>query len=261
VIGTEVPVPGGAHETLGELQATSPEAARATIEAHRVAFADAGVSHIWDRVVALVVQPAVEFDHLQVIHYDRNKTTDLRHILDDVATMGFEAHSTDYQTPKNLRDLVEDHWYIPKVGPGLTFALREGLFALAHIEDELIPAEKRSRLRDVVDEVMVAEPSRWDSYYEGTEDERRIARRYSFSDRLRYYWPEPAIHAAENLLLENLSGEPIPLPLLSQYLPRQYSRIVEGTLANDPREIAMDKVRDALDPYSYACIPGSEMRP
>jgi D-tagatose-1,6-bisphosphate aldolase subunit GatZ/KbaZ len=29
VIGTEVPVPGGAHETLTELQVTTPDAARA----------------------------------------------------------------------------------------------------------------------------------------------------------------------------------------------------------------------------------------
>ena len=31
VIGTEVPVPGGAHETLTELEVTTPDAARATL--------------------------------------------------------------------------------------------------------------------------------------------------------------------------------------------------------------------------------------
>jgi D-tagatose-1,6-bisphosphate aldolase subunit GatZ/KbaZ len=38
VIGTEVPVPGGAHETLTELDVTTPDAARATLEAHRHAL-------------------------------------------------------------------------------------------------------------------------------------------------------------------------------------------------------------------------------
>ena len=58
--------------------------------------------------------------------------------------MVFEAHSTDYQTDAALAALVADGWGVLKVGPGLTFALREALFALAAIEDELVPAERRS---------------------------------------------------------------------------------------------------------------------
>lgn len=57
VIGTEVPVPGGAHETLTELEVTTPEAARATLEAHRHAFEKEGLSDIWPRIIGLVVQP------------------------------------------------------------------------------------------------------------------------------------------------------------------------------------------------------------
>jgi D-tagatose-1,6-bisphosphate aldolase subunit GatZ/KbaZ len=44
VIGTEVPVPGGAHETLTELAVTTPDAARATLEAHRHAFEKEGLT-------------------------------------------------------------------------------------------------------------------------------------------------------------------------------------------------------------------------
>jgi len=255
VIGTEVPVPGGAHEELGELTATSPAAARATVAAHRKAFAEHGVSDAWDRIIALVVQPAVEFDHLRVIQYDRSKTTELRHVLDNEPHMLFEAHSTDYQLPEHLKELVEDHWFIIKVGPGLTFNLREALFALSHIEDELIPAGQRSNLRQVIEDKMVADPGRWDSYYEGDDDTKRIARRYSYSDRLRYYLPDNEIAEAQEKLLDNLSATAIPLPLISQYLPLQYDRIMRGELANDPRAIAMDRVKDALRAYSYACNP------
>src|SRR5437763_381125 len=67
VIGTEVPVPGGAHETIDALTPTPPAAARATLDAHRAAFRAAGVEQAWDRVMALVVQPAVEFDHVHVV--------------------------------------------------------------------------------------------------------------------------------------------------------------------------------------------------
>ena len=47
--------------------------------------------------------------------------------------MVFEAHSTDYQTPAALGALVQDHFAILKVGPGVTFALREALWALSDI--------------------------------------------------------------------------------------------------------------------------------
>jgi len=73
---------------------------------HRAAFADAGLDHVWPRVVALVVQPGVEFDHLNVIDYEHAATADLRHVLDDEEHLVFEAHSTDYQRPGQLRQLV-----------------------------------------------------------------------------------------------------------------------------------------------------------
>ncbi len=210
VIGTEVPVPGGAHETLSQLQPTSPQAARATLEQHRIALAARGLGEVWPRIIALVVQPAVEFDHLQVIDYVHEATAELREVLDDESGIVFEAHSTDYQRPEELRQLVEDHWAILKVGPGLTFAMREALFALAKVEDELVPECSRSRLVETIDERMLAEPGYWENYYEGSADEQRIARRFSYSDRLRYYWPDPQIVAAEARLYENLSAIAIP---------------------------------------------------
>ena len=261
VIGTEVPVPGGAHETLGALTATPPDAARATLAAHRRAFDDAGAGDVWPRITALVVQPAVEFDHVRVVDYDRSGTADLQRVLDDEPDMVFEAHSTDYQTPEHLAELVEDHWAVLKVGPGLTFALREGLFALAAIEAELVPEDERSHLPEVVEQRMLAEPGEWERYYEGDEDERRIARRYSYSDRMRYYWPDPAIREAEARLYRNLTTRAIPLPLVSQHLPDQYHRVRAGSLAAGPRELVIDKVRDALRPYSAACLRDLERSP
>lgn len=255
VIGTEVPVPGGAHETLSQLQPTSPQAARATLEQHRIALAARGLDEVWPRIIALVVQPAVEFDHLQVIDYVHEATTELRAVLDDETGIVFEAHSTDYQRPEELRQLVEDHWAILKVGPGLTFAMREALFALAKIEDELVPEGERSRLVETIDDRMLANPGYWENYYEGSADEQRIARRFSYSDRLRYYWPDPQIAAAEARLYENLSAISVPLPLISQFLPEQYTRVRAGELAADPRSLVIDRVRDCLRPYALACFP------
>lgn len=255
VIGTEVPTPGGAHEELGALQPTTAEAARTTLERHRKAFAVNGVEDVWPRVMALVVQPAVEFDHLRVVDYRRELTTELRTVLDDEPDMVFEAHSTDYQTVEALTALVEDHWAVLKVGPGLTFALREALFALAAIEQELVPADACSRLPEVVERRMLAEPAMWEGYYPGSPAEQRLARRYSYSDRLRYYWPDPEIARAQALLFDNLAAVDIPLPLLSAHLSVQYARVRRGELAPRPRDLAVDRVRDVLRDYSRACDP------
>ncbi|MFB7598996.1 D-tagatose-bisphosphate aldolase, class II, non-catalytic subunit [Streptomyces sp. NPDC056160] len=255
VIGTEVPTPGGAHETLDALVPTTPEAARTTLEQHRKAFAQHGIDEVWPRVMALVVQPAVEFDHVQVVDYRRELTEELRKVLDDEPTMVYEAHSTDYQTAEALTALVEDHWAVLKVGPGLTFALREALFALAAIEDELVPAAEQSRLPEIVEERMLAEPAKWEGYYPGSAAEQRLARRYSYSDRMRYYWPDPEIEKAQARLMDNLSAVDIPLPLLSAHLPLQYARVRHGELAARPRDLAVDHVRDVLRDYGRASHP------
>ena len=253
VIGTEVPVPGGAHETLGVLEPTSPEAARETLAAHRAALAERGLDEVWPRVVALVVQPGVEFDHLKVIDYEPDRTADLQRVLDDEPEMVFEAHSTDYQTRAHLSDLVRDHWAVLKVGPGLTFALREALFALAAIEDELVPAGDRSNLIEYMDQRVVDDPGYWQGYYEGTPDEQRIARRYSYSDRIRYYWAADDVVEKQDVLFANLTAHEIPEPLLSQHLPRQFTRVREGSLSSSPEDLAIDAVRNVLRDYSVAC--------
>ena len=258
VIGTEVPVPGGAHETLDQLTPTPAGRALDTIAAHRDAFAEAGLESVWPRVVALVVQPGVEFDHQQVVDYDRTATVELRRVLDGQGLV-FEAHSTDYQRPERLRELVEDHWAILKVGPGLTFAMREALFALAMIETEIVARPSRSNLVEVIERRMLAEPGYWEGYYTGDPLAQRTARRYSYSDRLRYYWADAEVEAARKTLLANLDRVGIPLPLISQFLPGQYDRIRAGQLTPTPQALVLDRVRDALRPYARACHSTGEV--
>jgi len=253
VIGTEVPVPGGAKEPIDVLAPTSPDAAARTIEAHREAFDAAGVGDAWERVIGLVVQPGVEFDHRHVVDYDRRQTKALTSVLEDHPRMVFEAHSTDYQNPDSLAALVEDHWAILKVGPWLTFSLREALFSLAAIEDELVPPTERSRLVDVVEQRMLDNPVWWQDYYPGDADEQRLARRYSYSDRMRYYWADPDVADAQQRLLDNLGDRDIPLPLVSAHLPQQYDLVRRGELPADPLAWVLDRVRGVLSTYERAC--------
>jgi D-tagatose-1,6-bisphosphate aldolase subunit GatZ/KbaZ len=101
----------------------------------------------------------VEFDHTQIIHYQPQEAKALSAWIESTP-MVYEAHSTDYQTRQAYRALVRDHFAILKVGPALTFALREAIFALAQMENELI-ARSRSRVMEVIDEVMLNEPGYW----------------------------------------------------------------------------------------------------
>ncbi|MFQ2195899.1 tagatose-bisphosphate aldolase subunit KbaZ [Aeromonas jandaei] len=257
VIGTEVPVPGGAHEDLAELAVTTPEAARHTLEAHQQAFGKAGLAHIWPRVIGLVVQPGVEFDHTHVIDYRPEKAAPLSRMIEAYPHMVFEAHSTDYQTPEAYRQLVRDHFAILKVGPALTFALREALFALAAIEEELVVAKACSGLRKVMEETMLERPDFWRSHYQGSANECRLARGYSYSDRIRYYWPDSRVDECYARLLANLAAEPIPLPLLSQHLPLQYRKVRQGTLSANPHDLILDQVQEVLRHYASACTAAS----
>jgi D-tagatose-1,6-bisphosphate aldolase subunit GatZ/KbaZ len=205
--------------------------------------------------MALVVQPGVEFDHVRVFDYDSSATRSLRRALDDEPAMVFEAHSTDYQSETALAALVADGWGVLKVGPGLTFAMREALFALAAIEAELLAEGDRSRLSEVVEARMLAHPEQWEGYYTGTPEEQALARRYSYSDRMRYYWPDPEIESAVRTLMENLSDRDLPDPLLSAFLPVQYHRVQRGELERVPGELVIDRVRDVLRTYAAAVTP------
>lgn len=255
VIGTEVPVPGGAAEDLGELVVTSPNAALGTIDMHRRLFDERGLSDAWDRVIATVVQPGVEFDHDKVVDYVPQKAAALSAAIEPVDNIVFEAHSTDYQTPAALAALVRDHFAILKVGPGVTFALREALWALDAIEREVIPADQRANLREVALARMHAAPANWSKYYHASGDELELQLQYSLSDRIRYYWPDPEITAAQQKLLENLRKTPSPLALVSQYLPTAYFAYRGRTITLDPTDLVFAHISATLDTYHGACQP------
>jgi D-tagatose-1,6-bisphosphate aldolase subunit GatZ/KbaZ len=255
VIGTEVPTPGGAAEHLETLAVTTPAAVDATLAAHRSAFLQAGLQEAWRRVAALVVQPGVEFDHGKVIDYDPAKAKELSAHIEREPELVYEAHSTDYQTRGALAALVRDHFAILKVGPGVTFALRETLWALIDIEHELGIAPSAS-LRDVVLEAMRRDPRHWKSYYTD-HAAQGFDLQYSLSDRIRYYWNVPEVRSALEALLQNLRKRGMPLTLLSQFLPLQYAAVREGRLINDPRELLLDGVAQVLRNYAAACHPGT----
>jgi D-tagatose-1,6-bisphosphate aldolase subunit GatZ/KbaZ len=255
VIGTEVPVPGGAAEDLDELAVTSPEAAIATLDIHRTLFAETGLSDAWNRVIATVVQPGVEFDHDKVVDYRPDAAAALSAAIEPVEHIVYEAHSTDYQGAGALAALVRDHFAILKVGPGVTFALREALWALDAIETETVEPARRARLRETAVARMKADPGNWQRYYHATGAALDLQLQYSLSDRIRYYWPDETIAAAQDALFANLRATPPSMPLLSQYLPVAYAAVRAGAASLDPVDLIVAHIGATLDAYYGACYP------
>lgn len=61
IIGTEVPVPGGAREDDGPPRPTSRASVEITLGSYKKAFLDVGLDESWERVIGIVAQPGVEF--------------------------------------------------------------------------------------------------------------------------------------------------------------------------------------------------------
>ena len=252
VIGTEVPTPGGAQDHKERVNVTTVENARHAIEITQAAFVKAGVEQAWERVTAMVVQPGVEFGDDFVLDYNPEAAKDLVKFCVGLPFV-YEAHSTDYQKREALRCLVRDHFAILKVGPALTHAFREITFSLAKMENELVPAERRSNLVEVLEAAMIRKPEHWQKHYHGTPAEQAFARKYSMSDRIRFYWTDSAVIASLTKLLANLEGIPIPLPLVSQYAPQVFDRSQKGKVPFQPAMLIDAAIQQVLDDYRYAC--------
>ncbi|HEV2397224.1 MAG TPA: class II D-tagatose-bisphosphate aldolase, non-catalytic subunit [Candidatus Sulfotelmatobacter sp.] len=260
VIGTEVPAPGGESKEAGAPAVTKADDVHRTLEVFRTAFVEASLQSAWERVIALVVQPGVEFGANSLFEYDRAEAASLSAALSSHAGMVFEAHSTDYQSAEALTQMVEDHFAILKVGPRLTFAYREAILALSAIERELLGKDSTSsvsRVREALEAAMLQNPSYWRSYYQGEEDEVRRDRIYAYSDRCRYYWNQRPVQEEVTRLLGNLQGKEIPLTLISQFLPVEYESIRAGELEASPGKLIRFHIQRVLGMYAEACSVAS----
>ena len=254
IVGSEVPIPGGSTAAVDEgVQVTKVEDFKHTVATFEKAFKDAGLEDAWKKVLAVVVQPGVEEKDSGCTEYDRAKAVELCAAIKEYPNLIFEGHSTDYQTKIKLKEMIEDGIGILKVGPGLTYGAREALFALSFMEDELYAGTDHevSHFREVLEEEMLKNDKYWKKHYHGDERELFIKRKYSFSDRSRYYAQVPAVEKALEILLNNFK-DGAPLNVLSQFMPIQYTKVREGELENTAEALVVDRVINTIDEYLYA---------
>ena len=247
VVGSEVPVPGGAMDN--EMTVTDPGQFCRELALFTDAYRKVGANP--EDIIGFVVQPGVEFTNTTVHYYNREKAEKLCQVKRKYPNLVFEGHSTDYQPVSCLREMVEDGIAILKVGPALTNAAREGLFALEMIAKEM-PDVKAVPFRNTLMEAMEKNDGYWRPYYDGTEEEIRYQMCYGMSDRCRYYLSEPDVRKAISDLLASFEGKDIPIQLISQYLPQQRSRVQSGTLAPKAEALLLDRIANCYEEYHAA---------
>ena len=168
-----------------------------------------------ERVIGIVVQPGVDFGNSQIFAFDKAKAATLAATIQQIPNAVFEAHSTDYQTPQALHDLVASRFAILKVGPELTAAYREAVVAMACIEDRL-PIAAKSNIMSVIANVMNANPKYWQGYI-ANDAHAELMKIYGLSDRIRYYWPDRTIRDALKILHANIDGASGEIGLIAQF--------------------------------------------
>jgi len=256
VIGSDVPPPGGENGAAGPPSVTDPGRLRDFLSACRRAFQRRELLPAWERVCAVVVHTGAAFSPLAVHPYSSERLKPLASFIRQDKRRVLEAHSTDFQTEAALAAMVKDHCRVLKVGPALTYALREALFALAEMERRILGTRKdvtRSRLPEVMERLMVAEPGFWQTYYQGSEQAQAHLRQHALSDRIRYYWARPEAEAARQQLFANLRRYSPPLDLVRECLPEAAEKIGAGRLANNPDAIVLDRVGQVTKIYARAC--------
>jgi D-tagatose-1,6-bisphosphate aldolase subunit GatZ/KbaZ len=252
ILGSEVPIPGGA-QTNEELTVTSKEDFLETIRFFKESFEAHKLTEAWKNVIAFVVQPGVEFGAFSVHDYEPAKAKELSAKIAEIDGIAFEGHSTDYQSEESLKELVDDHVAILKVGPALTFALREGLESLESIEKELLDGKTElSNFSQTLEKAMTDDPTNWIKHYKFGSEKNKIARKFSYSDRCRYYLGDENVEKAIDRLFKNLDGKEIPMPIISRYFPTAYWKVRSGEIKPVPRELAKARIKDTLDIYYSA---------
>ena len=237
VIGTEVPIPGGETDEPDAIDVTSVDSFIQTINTHRSAWKQRGLESAWSRIVGVVTQPGVDFGHTSIYPYDAHKARDLSKAILEHPNIVFEAHSTDYQTTEALADLVNDHFMFLKVGPELTFRFREAVFALSNICSELADSSEND-FEAFIDQTMIEHPEHWKAYYSGTEQEQKQLRKFSYSDRIRYYWDMSEVAKRLDTLINSEVLENMPETVVSQYfmghefgdIPKSASQLIESKI-------------------------------
>lgn len=241
IIGNEVPTAGGEVGLETSPHVTSEETLCSSIELYRQKLIEAGYPDAFEHISGVVADFGIDFGGDGCWPYQKGTAIPLVRILDQVPGMVLEAHATDYQSEKSIREMWADGIRIFKIGPELTYAKREALFRLSEIEARSVPEAEQTHFPEILEQAMLANPAYWSEWYTGTREEQRYQRIHSKLNRDRYYMNQPMVRAAEQKLIANLKRTGIPTDL----------RSLEES--EDPMQMMAEKIQTVINRYMGGC--------
>ncbi len=142
----------------------------------------------------LVIEPGMKYMHFSITKPNFSDFSNKKNISKKNKFV-YEAHSTDYQPEKILKQLVKNNFKFLKVGPELTYNYSKSLFFMENVEKK--NKLKSSKIKKVIFSSMLKNPKYWKSYYE-TKNPKLLLN--SKLDRMRYYFDtKPVINSIKNL--------------------------------------------------------------
>ena len=225
IIGSEVPFPGG-ETKCDHMEVTHPKDAMDTISIYKKEFERGGITEkeFDENILAIVVQPGVEFTKDKVFQYCSEKAKNLMSV--PRGDLIYEGHSTDYQKVTSLQEMVKDGVKILKVGPELTFIFRAALERLENFEKNFVDSKECSCFSEALQKAMNDEPKYWEGYYSSGKEKDF---QYSYLDRSRYYLTNPTVQKAIEVLKKNVNSIGHDA-LVMKYFPELCADVIDGNI-------------------------------
>ena len=190
VVGTEVPLSGsGDNENI-------IKTSKKQIETEVIKFKKIlKKQNLKNNIFGLVIEPGMKYMHSSVTKPNFTNFTNKKNISKK-NNFVYEAHSTDYQSKKILKQLVKNNFKFLKVGPELTYSYSRSLFFMENIEKNNFKL-KNSNIKKIIFSSMLKNRKYWEGYYEKKTPELLLN---SKLDRMRYYFnSKPVVNSIKTL--------------------------------------------------------------
>ena len=195
VVGTEVPLAGGGDNK--NLIRTSTKQIETEVFNFKKIFQKINLRNIF---FGLVIEPGMKYKHSKITKPNFTQFGNKKNISKK-NNFFYEAHSTDYQSKKILRQLVKNNFRFLKVGPELTYNYARSLFFMENIEKKKIKL-KNSNIKKTIFFSMLKNKKYWNGYYIKKKPELFLN---SKLDRMRYYFDTKEVKNSVGILRRNIN--------------------------------------------------------
>ena len=244
IIGTEVPL-SGSGDSKKIIKTSKQQINNESLRFKKI-LKSIGLKN---NFFGLVIEPGMRYMHSSITQPNFKDFKEKRRISIK-NNFVFEAHSTDYQSLKTLKQLVKNNFKYLKVGPEITFNYSRSLFFMQNLEKKIVK-KKCSNLKAKILSTMLDNSKHWKEYYKRKDKKLFLD---SKLDRLRYYLNSKKVVNSINLLKKNVNklDKKIIYPLINQDLKKDFIFYSKKKLSNFDL-IKLIFISKSLKKYFKAC--------